>query len=149
MQKFYSVYSLVSEFHGYSNVNLHWFVHKHEHALSFPYRELITGYDQIEPSMRAYPEIAVDELFTFEEATALLAWLNEHRQGEHSMREEKLPIESNTMGISCIPVGGPQDFLLVWKSKDWDLPFQAEAYYDLRHYDRLAKDELPAEGVPF
>jgi hypothetical protein len=149
MQKFYHVNSLVSEFGGYKNVDLDWFVNKREWPLALSYSKLITGYDQSEPSMRIYAESAVEEMFTLEEATALLAWLNKHRVGKHSMKKAKLPIKSNTMGISCIPIGGPQDFLAVWKSKDWDLPFQAEAYFDLRHHDRLAKDELLAEGAPF
>jgi hypothetical protein len=137
MQKLYHVNSLVPEFHGYKNVDLHWFVCKHERPLGLSYSELITGYDQIDPSDRAYPESAVDEMFTFKEATALLAWLKKHRRAQHSLKQAELPIKRNTMGVSCIAVGGLQDFLMVWESEDWDLPFQAEAYFDLRHYEHV------------
>jgi hypothetical protein len=145
MQKLYYVRTTVPEFKTrgckFKDVILDWFVTKHEQPYTPPYSELITGYDQC--SDRFYPEDAVDEMFTAEEALALLAWLNEHRPGESSITQAKLPISSNTAGCGAVAVGGPCDFLMVCKSDDWDLPFKAWAYFDVRDCERM---EQPASA---
>ena len=61
---------------------------------------------------------AIDELFTADEAQALKAYIEStHELETVIIKPADLPYPKNTMPISAIPLGGPQDVLMIrWLS---------------------------------
>jgi hypothetical protein len=140
MVKLYRVSSRVANLHGYRDVQLKWLVNKRERrlfgadgSLNTPYREVIRDCDKND-DMRLYAEGALEEFFTEAEATALVDWLTIHRPQylDTTVVQVKLPIGNNAMGARAIPVGGGPDFLMISQSIDYNLPFDAWAFYDVR-----------------
>jgi hypothetical protein len=139
--KLYKVTSYAEDFRGYKNVPLTWFVDKRPlrlfgagGSLGVPYSDVIRDYDG-DNRYAGFAEMALEGYFTEVEATALVEWLRVHRNNIASITPVKLPIESNTCNVSSIAMGGETDFLMVGKSKDYDLPFKAWAYFDVRGCD--------------
>jgi hypothetical protein len=138
--------STVKHFKGFKNVNITWFMERRQQPVA-PYAELIADYAELEHhKYRWMAEGHVDEMFTADEARAVLAWLNEQRPAAHVLLPQAMPIRAHTddgallMGLGAIPVGGLQDFLIP-NETDWNLPFKVLGYYDLRCYER-------ADGTP-
>jgi hypothetical protein len=109
-----------------------------------PYHEAIVGYAELDDSDRVYARDLLDEMFNEGEARKLIVWLNAHRPGTHVLAEETTtPIKARTedgamiIGMSAIPVGGLRDCLIP-NEAEWDLPFEVQGYYDLRHYEKAA-----------
>jgi hypothetical protein len=132
----YHVYSTVKEFHRHRDVRFEWFILDRGGAVG-PYAELIAGYDP--PTYYDWPETAVNELFTADEARMLVEYLDKHHRTEsvQSIERADLPFAPNTMPYVAIPVGGPQDFLMLSERDEWPLPFKVWGYYDLRQHDRV------------
>jgi hypothetical protein len=141
--KLFHVTTTVPAFHGYRDVVLWWFVDNRPAPTNRPYRELIKSGTSPE-RLRDLAEGAINEMFSAEEAEAWTAWLREHRGGTTTIEEAELPIEPNTMGVNAIPLGGPQDVLMMWKAPQYTLPFKVGGYYDLRHYERIEPEEVDA-----
>jgi hypothetical protein len=140
--KLYHVTSRVKEYDGHKDVQFSWFLWDRRAQPVAPYPDLISDYATLDEDAREYAQVLVDEMFTDDEARLLLAWLNEHREGVHSLGETTMPVsarnEDGRSYRSMIPVDGtgwPQGWL---KPKpDWDLPFSVAGYYDLSRHDRV------------
>ena len=160
MTDLYHVCSTAKLFKGFKNVNITWFMARRQQPVA-PYAELIADYAELERDEdRAMAEDRVDEMFTGDEARALLAWLDEHRAAAHALLPHAMPIRARTddgglwIGVGATTVGGLQDFL-VPSEIDWSLPFKAWGYYDLRfceHSEEEQRRKYDAEGfgdLPF
>jgi hypothetical protein len=138
----FHVTSTITEFHGCKDVCMAWF-NTADAWPDLPFAALIEGYDELAPDLRCYPEMYVAELFTAEQAVALVTYLDQHHGHEsvQTTRRVKLPVPGNIMGYGAIPVGGLQDFHLLCKEKEWTLPFEVWGYYDLRQHEPVAGHE--------
>ena len=143
----YHIRSTVKQFRGFKNVGITWFMRRRQQSVA-PYAELIVDYAKLERDEdRFYSENNVDEMFTEDEARALLAWLNEHRPAAHVLLPQAMPILARNdsgallIGMGAIAVGGLQDFLEP-NETDWNLPFKVLGYYDLRFHEQV--DGTPA-----
>lgn len=136
------VTSTVTEFCGCKDVCMGWFK-VNDPRPDLPFAALIEGYDDLGPDSRCYPELYVAELFTAEQARALVTYLDQHHGHEsiQTTTRVKLPVPGNVMGYGAIPVGGPQDFYLLYKEEGWTLPFDVWGYYDLRQHEPVAGHE--------
>ena len=128
--KLYSVSTIVKEYRGHSDVVFTWFRDQPDDLR--PYMELIEDYDP-DNRARAYPECAIDEYFTENEATALKAYLDRsYPESVTTIDEVKLPIPWNSIDYRAIPVGGGTGFLELWERPSYALPFRVCGYFDLR-----------------
>jgi hypothetical protein len=133
MEKMYRVYARL-DYDGYKNVPFTFFCHKHAQPLNF--KELITDYNG--PGYGEtydYRLTVVEECFLESEIPAVREFL---AADSVDFRVEELPLpyaEKNTMGVSAIPVGGHNDFLMLNKREGYSLPFEIWAYYDVRGSD--------------
>src|SRR5262249_34287861 len=94
--KLYSVITTVKEYSGCKNV-----IFRFRHAMpqgQRPYADLIKDY---EPRNRNafYVEAYIEELFTWDEARQLKAYLDQHHrdQGDTVIKEVTLPVENTVM----------------------------------------------------
>jgi hypothetical protein len=139
--KLFHITSRAANLHGYKDVPLEWFVRARERPLLFgvggslnvTYSQAISNYDKDDHGS-AYAELALEEFFTDDEAKALVDWLAAHRPrySATTVKRAKLPIGNNVMGTGGVPVGGGPDFLTTSESADYDLPFEAWAFFDVR-----------------
>ncbi len=140
--RLYRVHSTIDELDGRKNVAVNWFFADERETPPAPYAEVIEGYDPADEG-KTYPEGAIDEAFTLEEAHALADYLRDRHADETEITELRLPIRFSTMGCGAIPVGGPQGFLKLEYEPDYPLPFKVWGYYDLRQHedepDRLSR----------
>jgi hypothetical protein len=140
MIKVFYVTTKVADFSGFMDAYLHWFVVDRkpclfgsDGTLGIGYDEVIADYDAAAVYHR-HSEEAVEELFTKDEADTFVAWARANRNGGDTMiREYALPVQNNIMPLGAIPVGGPQNFLMIDRSPDYNLPFKAWGYYDTRN----------------
>jgi hypothetical protein len=140
MEKLFELHSVVDNLRGYKNVPISFFVHKRpqqlfgkDGSLGVEYRDVITDYDPTCDDTVVYAELALEELFTEEEARPFIEWARTHRDDTTAkMEEAKLPLENNIMGIGAVPVGGGTDFLMISSVDDYDLPFEVWGFVDVR-----------------
>jgi len=132
--KLYRVRTTAKEFHGCRDVVFQWFrpPHRTERARQRPYADLIKGYkprnwDAI------YVEAYIEELFTWDEARQLKAYLDQHHgdQGDTVIKEVTLPVENNVMGFGARAVGGGDDFYRLSEEPEYSLPFKVLGYFNL------------------
>jgi hypothetical protein len=104
----YYVHTVVKEYAGCKDIKFSWFRNEKSDR---PYAELVKDHNPNE-AMAAYSELAVDELFTFDEANALKQYLDRHHGAEDETTIEKaeIPLANNVGGIGAIGVGGGDDF---------------------------------------
>lgn len=127
---------------------IYWFMEHRTHPVA-PYADLIADYAELEEGHRRFAEGAVDEMFTEDEARAVLAWLKEHRRGVHVIEPTPMPIKGRTdsgagvMGFGAIPCGGLQDSI----SPETDLPFDIRGYYDLSDCERVVPLAVPIAAI--
>jgi hypothetical protein len=109
MPELFSVRSEIANMHGYKNVTIEWFVDRRAQplfgengSLGVEYGRVIMNYDATD-----YAELAVEEMFTKDEAEALQAFLRAKRNDATAIIEPaKLPIANNIVGLGAIPAGG-------------------------------------------
>ena len=143
----YGVKTVLPEYSGHRDVVLAWFVIERDSPVKRPYAELAEGYDPAD-EYAGYLEGAIDELFTRDEAEALLAWLKANRNETHNnstIVEHALPIANNSIGLGAIPVGGGPDYLMPHEIGEgtFPLPFKVYGYFDLRAHEPIDKS-VPA-----
>jgi hypothetical protein len=130
-QDLYHVKTVVKEYHGCKDVTFIWFCSDNREQRD--YASLIANYD---PSDRdvLYAEDAINELFTEGEANRLKEYLDRSHgsEGPTTIVKANLPMDMNIMPLRGMPVGGGTSFINVYEESEYDLPFQAVAYYDLR-----------------
>jgi hypothetical protein len=133
---FYHVRS-VADLHGYKDVEITWIADPSQRklfgpdgSLGIPYEEAVSCYDGDQ-----YSEFAVDELFTEDEAKQLIEWVRSRRgDATATLIPVELPVQPNEMPFYAIPSGGGPDFLMISDSDDYDLPFKAKGFHDVRGY---------------
>jgi hypothetical protein len=129
--KLYSVITTVKEYSGCKNVIFRWFRHAMLQGQR-PYPDLIKDY---EPRNRDafYVEAYIEELFTWDEARQLEAYLDQHHgdQGDTVIKEVTLPVENNVMGFGGRAVGGGDSFYMLSEEPEYSLPFKVWGYFNL------------------
>jgi len=148
MTLLFNVTTTINEFRGCKDVCIQWFMVDRDVPVG-PYAELIEDYEHLDTEekgwgLRQYAEDCVNELFTAEEADALLAYLDQHHPTDstHYLSSAKLPIERGVVGVGALAVGGPTDFLMLSERDSWNLAFEVWGYYDLRQHEPAAGGEL-------
>jgi hypothetical protein len=139
MPELFHVQSKIANMHGYKNVAIDWFVRRRAQPLfgesgssGVEYGRVITNYDATDP----YAELAVEEMFTKDEAEAFQTFARTKRNdATAAIKPAKLPIANNIIGCGEIPAGGGPDFLMISDSPDYDLPFKVWGFYDVRGYE--------------
>jgi hypothetical protein len=96
------------------------------------YDGIVGNNDRHTEERRHYAETALLEHFTEAEANALADYLRTSHDDHPFIKKVELPIENNTMPITYIPYGGPQDCIVLHQREDYPLPFLVEGYRDLR-----------------
>ena len=143
MLELFNVTTTIKTYHGCKDVFMHWFMIDRKTPVG-RYAALIRDYYRVDERARLYAEGAVDELFTAEEADALLAYLQQHHPdgSTHVVTAASLPLGNGggagaamIAGYDAIAVGGPQDFYMLHKEADWNLPFNVYGYYDLEAHE--------------
>jgi hypothetical protein len=134
----FHVTSTIREFGSRKDVGMGWFI---IHARpDLPFAELIEGYELA--SDRVYAENYLAGLFTSEQASALVAYLNQHHDHdgvETVTTRVELPVPGNIMGFGDIAVGGPEGFYRLCEEREWTLPFEVWGYYDLQQHEPEAR----------
>ena len=128
--RLYHVSTIAKEYHGCRDVAFDWF--RCERGEPRPYAELIENYDPGDDM--GYAEGAIDEMFTEAEAVALKAYLDREHGGAvvTTIKEGRLPLPANNMGVGAIPVGGGDDFYMLNRARpQYDLPFKVWGYFNL------------------
>jgi hypothetical protein len=133
--KLFKLSTITPELHGYRGVHISWIVWSRDMRVKRPYSEMITNYNGNAPD-RFYPEGAINELFSGDEAAAWIAWVQEHRGSNVTIRDAVLPIPFNTMAMGDAPLGGENDVLMMWEDPKYSLPFKVGGFYDLRRCER-------------
>ena len=143
--KLYSARTIVKVYKGHRDVAFSWFACREPGFFRWPHAELIADYDRLDDECRFYAGDAADDLFDKTEADALAAYLErEHAgEGETTIKEVKLPLPGNIIGLSHIPVGGGTGWHQLNEEPAYSLPFRVWGYYDLRHCEPVDKS-LPA-----
>ena len=126
--KLYRAHTIVEEYGGCKDVTFCWF--RCGPGEPRPYAELIDDYD---PSDDGCAEGAIDELFTATEANALKAYLDQEHghEGVTTIKEARLPIPNNMMGVGAIPVGGGDGFQMLNREPAYNLSFKVWGYFNL------------------
>jgi hypothetical protein len=119
----FTVSTVVENLRGYRNVPIDFFVTKRPGETVEP----LTGDYAVD-----FPAEAFRELFTEDEAEALVGWLRTHRSDNSAVVQPvKLPLPANIGPTGAIAVGGPPDFLMIDESPDYDLAFKAWGYFSV------------------
>ncbi len=149
-RQLFSITSTIPVFRDHSNVAIGWFVRRRTQPVARRYSNLIENYDALPTDARLYPEGAVDELFTRQEADALAAWLREHRHDLSAKVDQvNLPIPANIIGLGAVPCGGGVDCLLLGTEEG--CPLEVGGFFDLRQHERApaAADGIDFANLPF
>jgi hypothetical protein len=97
----YYVHTIVKEYAGCKDIKFSWF---RTEKSDRPYGQLVKDYNPDE-AMAAYSELAVDELFSFDEANALKRYLDRHHgaEDETTIVKAEIPLANNVggMGGTC------------------------------------------------
>jgi hypothetical protein len=125
----YYVHTIVKEYAGCKHIKFSWF---RTEKSDRPYGQLVKDYNPDE-AMAAYSELAVDELFSFDEANALKRYLDWHHgaEDETTIVKAEIPLANNVGGMGALAVGGGDDFYELHKEPEYSLPFKVEGYFNL------------------
>lgn len=131
--KLYSAFSTIDNWpHGdvrYDGIDVNWFVVDRDRCpLLVPavsYSKAIEAYERGNP----YQESAVNELFAADEVERFETYLKEHHRTEVTFEEVALPLPSSTAGHTCMAVGGSDDFHMLSRAPEYNLPFKVWGYY--------------------
>ena len=129
--KLYRVRTTAKEYHGCRDIVFQWFRHAMPQGQRL-YADLIKDY---EPRNRDafYVEAYIEELFTWDEARQLKAYLDQYHgdQGDTVIKEMALPVENNVMGFLAHPVGVGDSFYILCNEPEYALPIKVWGYFDL------------------
>ena len=129
--KLYRVRTTAKEYHGCRDIVFQWFRHAMPQGQRL-YADLIKDY---EPRNRDafYVEAYIEELFTWDEARQLKAYLDQYHgdQGDTVIKEMALPVENNVMGFGARAVGGGDSFYMLSEEPEYSLPFKVLGYFNL------------------
>jgi hypothetical protein len=104
----YRVQTRTDAIEGYDDVLITWAAEGRTSPVA-PYADVIEGLGSGDEA-DLFRRNAVDELFTFEEAQAWVAYLQRHYSSESSeVVEQPLPLPGNPVALSDMPVGSGVD----------------------------------------
>ena len=147
----YRVQTRTDAIEGYDDVLITWAAAGRTAPVA-PYADVIEGLGSgDEPDL--FRRNAVDELFTFEEAQAWVAYVQRHYSNESSeVVEQPLPLPGNAVALSEMPVGSGVDQIMPIREEDYPFSFQVYGCYDLREHlaetgnrYRFGKEPYPGE----
>ncbi|MBF0100234.1 MAG: hypothetical protein HQK77_04930 [Desulfobacterales bacterium] len=128
-------YSYLKQFQDMQQVLCLWFYHSRG-APIVPYDKLVIGYPMLNEKEKENVSTCVNELFTFEEITALKGYLLRRYNMPLFTFEERLLIPKNKFSqvppIGVINDGKPGCWIRLYENKDYNLPFKVKGYLDLR-----------------
>ena len=129
----YRVQTRTDAIEGYDDVLITWAAEGRTSPVA-PYADVIEGLGSgDEPDL--FRRNAVDELFTFEEAQAWVAYLQRHYSSESSeVVVQPLPLPPNAVALSDMPVGSGVDQIMPVREEDFPFSFQVYGCYDLREH---------------
>jgi hypothetical protein len=137
MNYLYRVCTVLPEHHGYHDLEVAWFKLGGEAPLS--YADAISDYETGKDDA-IYPMLAIDQMFTCDEATALKAYLDRHHSDrKHSIIKVHLPIPFSTRGDGPKPLDDGHRIYRLDEEPEYDLPFQVGAYFDLSIGKEIAR----------
>lgn len=142
----YNVYTKVNNWEKSGKpITFNWFYEGKRTEPTIPYADVIRDWqptagdernytiEENAPAPIGYAEDYIDSLFTLDEAMQLVRWLAQHRPGTHKVVRLDLPTDRNVMSVGSLPVGGTDDFHMLAKAEDYDLPFTVWGYYNYEH----------------
>lgn len=116
----------------YNQVDVTWFKEHNDLPVSELFGAPIIRLDDdvLIGNVDPYAESQADECFTVEQADALAAYLKT-QHGTDVIRElVTLPLPSEGyMGVSAVPVGGNEDFYMLFREDEYDVSFKVSGYY--------------------
>lgn len=141
--KLFYIESVVNDYEyrkqHYNNVLFIWFI-TDKKTPDMPFDLAIKDYQPVIPGaceIDGYAESMILEMFNEHEANLFKEYI-EGMQCQNIVSTKllavTLPIEKNMMPMGAIPVGGHCDFYMLSEHKDYNLPFKAWGYFDLREH---------------
>jgi hypothetical protein len=130
--KLYRVQTRTDAIQGYDDVLITWTAAGRD-APPAPYADVVEGLGSGDEA-DLFRRQAVDELFTFEEAEAWVAYLQRHGYESSEVMEQPLPIPENAVALSDMPVGGGVDQILLVREEGYPFAFPVYGCYDLREH---------------
>jgi len=129
----YRVQTRTDAIEGYDDVLITWAAEGRTSPVA-PYADVIEGLGSGDHA-DLFRRNAVDELFTFEEAQAWVAYLQRHYSNESSeVVEQPLPLPPNAVALSEMPVGSGVDQIMPVREEDFPFSFHVYGCYDLREH---------------
>lgn len=117
---------------------IHWY--NTSERQGSPYRELVEGYDTLDPRYRIYCQELIDEFLTKDETEMLDAYLNatgnstfqlkNSTPGPLRIRKVDMPVDQAQMGYRHMPRGGTGMHYPLNTRDDYDLPTTIAGYFD-------------------
>lgn len=139
--KLYGVHSTVDGWKHrrwfYDGVTIHWLAVREAPERHNPPWTEVPVYDADTGERTPYLAAAVDELFTREEAEALVAYLKEtYKDDTARISEYPTPVPANHGPLTMGGYGGSVDgFILKERREGYPFDFDVEGYYDVRHLE--------------
>jgi len=133
-KKLYKIYSYVQNFKTLGEVCLEWAYHLRKAPVA-PYQDMINGYNDLTERDQEYACRRVDQMFTDEETAALASHLEQVHRIESFTIEKPLPLDIADMEdrrVSPRDLWKPGDILEFSKGPKYDLPFEVQAYCNIR-----------------
>lgn len=133
--KLYSLCSIINQIDNKINVPFMWFVNERVSPPSLPFKEIVVNFENLGNENSSYVKEFLYEKFREDEVVQFREYLKKYYNTEIEAEELSLPLaedEQNFYPYKWVPVGGGVDCYLLYKHKNYNLPFEVCAYYDLR-----------------
>jgi hypothetical protein len=133
--KLFAVRTVLKSFKGHENVPISWFMDERPSPI-YPYEHMILDYRSLCGDSKSLSEECADEFFSESEGELLVPYLKDTYGSEFdrtTAEPVRLPLRSNGLPFSAIPLGGGVDLVLIWRKDGYSLPFKVGGFFDLRH----------------
>lgn len=127
MIKLFTVTSTLQKLMGKENVDIVW-LYKGRNQPIAPYDQIIEDYNP-NSEKKSSGELAVNEMFTLEEAEELATFLRDDQKMNLKVIEMDLPIAKDRVPLTTLPMG-PQNGQVPVEFEG--LPFEVYFHFDLR-----------------
>ncbi|MBL3592365.1 MAG: hypothetical protein JMJ93_02505 [Synergistaceae bacterium] len=132
----YRAFSVLQSFQGKDNVRIVWIPLRSGEAHLSGYERFVQNFDDLPQEARFHLKGYIDEFFTADELEALKGYLAEKRGCLVEVEPLAAPLSfSEKDKDSLIPLRlnrqGQGRFIRIEKTREWDLPFDVAALYDL------------------
>lgn len=132
----YRAYSVLLSFQGKDNVRIVWIPLRSGETPLSDYEDLVPNFDELTQEVRSRVKGYIDEFFTARELEALRRYLKERRDCPVEAEPLKTPLSwTDDQGHPLTPLRtdrqGKGRFIRIERTKEFDLPFDVAALYDL------------------